>query len=450
MKSANYNYPPLVPRWISIRNALRMVQNPIPILSENVEMYGKSYTFHIGGMQKGIVTIEPEFIQHILQKNHRNYRKSEMQTHILGHYVGKGLLTSDGAFWLRQRRLIQPAFHRERLDRIMSIMIEEIDDFLSTQWTGSSTKDIYSEMHRLAFRIVAKALFSADISDDVLLTLSQQITEIQHFVTRRIRQPYLHYWFKVSGKMQSHDRLADGARRILLNIIQERKTQDVQSNDLLDLLLGSRYEDTGEPMDERQVLDESLIIFVAGHETTANALTWILYLLTQHPGWTEAIRDEHDTEPTGLMDVMRRSATRQVIEEAMRLYPPAWIIDRLPNTADEILGFRYPKDTFLIQYIYGVHRDPDLWPDPERFDPERFGEEGKKQHVPYSYLPFGGGPRLCIGNQFAVMEMILALGQIVKRYDLTLVGEHPEMRPMVTLRPKGKVMMRVEKRQGQD
>ncbi|MDX1408185.1 MAG: cytochrome P450, partial [Saprospiraceae bacterium] len=278
-----YRYPPLVPRWISIRNALKMVQNPIPILQENVRNYGKTYTFHIGGVQKGIVSIEPAFIQHVLQKNHRNYRKSNMQTHVLARYVGHGLLTSDGAYWLRQRRLIQPAFHRDRLEQIVRIMYEEIDAYFREHWTETARYDIYREMHTLAFRIVARALFSANISDEILRALSRQITEIQHFVTRRIRQPYLHAWFQVSGKMKRHDQLAEASRQILLQIIRERKQRGPGTDDLLDLLLSSRYEDTGEPMDEHQVLDESLILFVAGHETSANALTWTLYLLTQHP-----------------------------------------------------------------------------------------------------------------------------------------------------------------------
>ncbi|MDX1477043.1 MAG: cytochrome P450, partial [Saprospiraceae bacterium] len=192
-----------------------------------------------------------------------------------------------------------------------------------------------------------------------------------------------------------------------------------------------------------QVLDESLILFVAGHETSANALTWTLYLLTQHPHYLEAIRNEHRGGDLSFTGLMQRTMTRQVIEESMRLYPPAWIIDRLPNEDDGVLGFSYPKDTFLIQFIYGVHHDPELWPDPSRFDPERFSETAKRTHVPYSYLPFGGGPRLCIGNQFAMLEMILVLGYIARHFDLRSITMRPEIQPMVTLRPRGALWMKV-------
>lgn len=446
MAPDKYRYPPLVPRWKSVLNALRMVQNPIPILSDNVRRYGKSYTFHMGGVQKGIVTTEPAFIQYVLQKNHRNYRKSKMQTHILGRYVGQGLLTSDGAFWLRQRRLIQPAFHRDRLTRISEIMSEETDRFFTEQWSRPGQRDIYREMHTLAFRIVAKALFDADMDRQTLQTLSDQITTVQRFVVRRIRQPYLHRWFQLSGQMRHHDRVSDHSRSILAQIIRDRKQKGPGANDLLDLLLSTRYEDTGEPMDDKQVLEESLILFIAGHETSANALTWTLYLLATHPEYLEEIRQEAQEPPQSMDEAFRLPMTRMVIEESMRLYPPAWIIDRLSNSDDAVCGYSYPENTFVIQYIYGVHRDPDLWPEPEKFDPRRFSKDNKKTHVPFSHLPFGGGPRLCIGNQFAMLEMIIVLNYIARHYDFTLITGKPQVQPLVTLRPKGGLLMNVVSR----
>jgi cytochrome P450 len=244
--------------------------------------------------------------------------------------------------------------------------------------------------------------------------------------------------------MRRHDKISQQSHDVLLEIIRDRKNQDGVQHDLLDLLLTSRYEDTGEPMTERQILDESLILFVAGHETSANAITWCLYLLSQHPQWFEAVRNEVLSAGTEYHDLMQLQITKQVINETMRLYPPAWIIDRVAIDEDEILGYRYPGGTFTIQYIYGVHHDPDLWPDPETFDPGRFDPEKITDHVPYSYLPFGGGPRLCIGNQFAMMEMLLVVSHVVRHFDLKHVGDHPVMQPLVTLRPKGEVKMELE------
>ncbi len=442
-KAKTYQYPPLVPRHVSMRNALRMVQNPIPLLMENVHRYGRTYTFHVGGMKKGIVTTEPEFIQHVLQKHHRNYRKSKLQSDILARYIGQGLLTSDGAYWLRQRRLIQPAFHREKLRRIVGIMAEEVDRYFEEARWGTTAIDIYHAMHTLAFRIVARALFSTDVDASTMTTLSQQITILQRFVTRRIRQPYLHWWFALSGALHRHDAVAQASRDLILRIIRARKATGAHHHDLLDLLLTSRYEDTGALMDEQQVLDESLILFVAGHETSANALTWCIYLLSQHPDWLGVLREEcNSIEPTfdGLMKLTR---TRQVIEETMRLYPPAWVIDRLSGEADEILGYSYPADTFLILFIYGTHHDSDLWPHPGRFDPSRFEARNTQDHIPFSYLPFGGGPRLCIGNQFAMLEMLLVISHLVRHYTPVLHGAHPQILPLVTLRPKGRLEMQM-------
>ncbi|HLF65274.1 MAG TPA: cytochrome P450 [Saprospiraceae bacterium] len=439
----DYHYPPLVPRYISLFNALRMVQNPIPILSNNLKRYGKSYTFHIGGLQKGIVTTEPAFIQHVLQKNHRNYRKSKIQTDILGHYIGQGLLTSDGAYWLRQRRLIQPAFHRDKLEHLIRIMAEEVNRYFSTQWQAGQTVDMYREMHTLAFRVVAKSLFGTNVSEELLRILSENITIVQRFITRRIRQPYLHPWFVLSGIMRKHDIVSQHSHDLLRQVIRARKESGEVHNDLLDLLLSSRYEDTGELMNEQQVLEESLILFIAGHETSANALTWCFYLLSQHPEWCDAVRNENVIPATTIAELMQLNITRQVISETMRIYPPAWIIDRLSNDEDEILGFSYPKDTFTIQYIYGVHHDEDLWPDPEHFDPGRFAADKVKDQIPFSYLPFGGGPRLCIGNQFAMLEMLLVISYVVRHYQLKLAGDHPVIQPLVTLRPKGSVLMKL-------
>jgi cytochrome P450 len=228
-----------------------------------------------------------------------------------------------------------------------------------------------------------------------------------------------------------------------MDVIRARKESGETHHDLLDLLLSSRYEDTGEQMHDEQVLDESLILFVAGHETSANALTWCFYLLSRHPEWFAAIRDESTTVASSFAEIMHREVAKQVIHETMRIYPPAWIIDRVSNADDEVLGYRYPKDTMTIQYIYGVHHDPDLWPDPSRFDPSRFSQDKTKDQIPYSYLPFGGGPRLCIGNQFAMLEMLLVLSHVSRQFRLEHFGETPVVQPLITLRPKSAVMMRI-------
>lgn len=436
--------PPKVPRRTSLRHAAKAIHNPIPFLKENIKKYGKTYSFHVGGVRQGILTTDPEVIQHILQKNNRNYRKSRMQTDILGHYVGKGLLTSEGEFWLRQRRLIQPAFHRSKLNGLVGIVQNEIEKYFDTNWKNGGRRELYTDMHHLAFRIVARALFSTALDDAEILELSKKISAIQSFVVKRIRQPYLHYWWRMNGQMRLHDKISASVRRTILNVIRSRKESGDESNDLLNLLLSVRYEDTGEPMSEEQMLDESLILFTAGHETSAVALSWTFYLLAKHPHYLEMIRKETPNEGfSGLEDVMKMQMTTQIIEESMRMYPPAWVIDRLSNSDDAVGGISYPKDTFFILWIYGLHNDPDLWPQPDKFDPGRFDPALKKDRKPFSYIPFGAGPRMCIGHQFAMMEMIQTVAHVTSNYRYQLIDHDVGIKPLVTLRPKSTIPINV-------
>ncbi|MCB0606205.1 MAG: cytochrome P450 [Lewinella sp.] len=441
---------PTVPRWRSLVNATRFVANPAIVLTEYIREFGPTFYVYIGGMKKGVVTIEPHIIQHFLQKNNRNYRKSAIQVDRLGHFLGQGLLTSDGDYWLRQRRLIQPGFHRAKLEGLREIMQEVIDEFadsLQEDARKGTEIEVAHKMMELAFRVVARSLFSADLLEAKLQELSQAITALQSFIVRQIRQPYLNPWFYVSGALRRHERIARDADQIILDVIRERRQAKGEQNDLLQMLLDVRYEDTGEPMTDRQLLDESKIIFVAGHETTANALAWTWYLLSRHPEVVVRIREELERvtggNNPGFADLHRLEYTASVIEESLRLYPPAWITDRQANEADEVGDLKIPKDAIVVPFIYGVHRSERLWEDPEAFNPDRFAKEEKSRMPAYSYMPFGGGPRLCIGNSFAMMEMQMILATILRRFDIELVPDQTiEAQPLVTLRPRYGIRMR--------
>ncbi len=442
-----------VPRHREVFNLFRFVQNPIPILNGYLEQYGPTYRFHMGLVKEGIVTTNPAFIRHILQKNNRNYPKSDIQKGKLGYFVGQGLLTSDGAYWLQQRRLIQPGFHREKLRALTAIMQTVIDEFMEDfdrlEAKGRNF-DMYEKMMQLAFRVVARSLFSTSVTEEELAVLSKNVTEIQAFLIRWIRQPFLAPWFQLSGQKQKARRLADESDVLILKFIADRRNNDEQYNDLLDMLLAARYEDTGEGMTDKQLLDESLILFVAGHETTANALAWTWYLLARHPWATERIRAELAAlggKPPDFEDLPRLAYMKQVIEESMRLFPPAWITDRIAAEEDAFEGISIAKGTLMVPYIYGVHHQALLWPNPEQFDPERFAPGCREKLPPFAYMPFGGGPRLCIGNNFAIMEMQLVLATMLRRYDVQLVdNQEVELLPLVTLRPKYGIRMQLKKR----
>lgn len=423
-------------------------KNPIPGFLHNFQEHGDTYRAYLGGIQPMMVTKDPDIIRHVLQKNHRNYIKTPIIFEKLRRFLGNGLLTSEGPYWLQQRRLIQPGFHRQRLQALVEIINQVIaqTEVKALEHSGEGKEvDVYPMMMRLAFDIVTRSLFSTAVSDEKLDLLSNSLTSIQAFLVQQIRQPYLNPWFRISGQLAKHVNLGKAADEVLLGLIRDRRNSGESQEDLLQMLLDARYEDTGEGMSDQQLLEETNILITAGHETTANALSWIFYLLAKHPDKQDRLRSELEevlgTEAPTFMDLPKLSYTTQVIEEGMRLYPPAWVTDRQAAQDDEVKGHHVPKGTMVVLAIYALHHDPKFWDDPEVFRPERFAPAARKQmNSNYSYLPFGGGPRLCIGNSFAMMEMQLVLAHYLRRYRLQWQEEEaPEMLPLVTLRPKNGV-----------
>lgn len=441
-------------RFKSIQFALKFAKNPIPGMLANFERKGPTFNTYLGGIQPSLMTKDPEIIRHVLQKNHRNYIKTPMIFEKLRQFLGNGLLTSEGAYWLQQRRLIQPGFHRQRLTALVEIMdqvIKEADDKLQASIQKGAPVDVYQMMMHLAFGIVSRSLFSTEVAADKLDFLSYSLTTIQAFLVRQIRQPFLNPWFKLSGQLKKHIDLSKAADEIILDLIRRRREATGDYDDLLQMLLEARYEDTGEGMTDQQLLEEVNIIMTAGHETSANALSWIFYLLAQHPEIVHRLQKELamvlGDRPLSFADLPQLVYTSQVIEEGMRLYPPAWVTDRMAIADDEVNGVSIPKDYMAVLVIYALHHDPKYWPEPESFNPDRFDPEKKKQQVPYTYLPFGGGPRLCIGNNFAMMEMQMVLAYFLRKYGLSLVlGQQVEMLPLVTLRPKNGIQIYFQKK----
>lgn len=435
-----------VPRLKTIKNIFKFLENPIPLINETMEdMGGQTYRIHLGGINKSIMTADPEIIQYILQKNHKNYYKSELQTKHVGKYVGKGLLTTNGDYWLKQRRLIQPGFHKKKLESLVQIVNDVVIEFVQTLKQkvneGLTTTDMLDQMHELTLRVVSKSLFSTGITDEQLALLGEGVTKLQLAVIKDVRQPMFAWYRKLNGEERKNADLAKRVYALLNDLIEERRASTEEYGDMLDMLLSSRYEDTGEGMTNQQILDEVLIIFVAGHETSATALTWTLYLLDQHPNELSKLRNEIQTvrlsDTPSFQDLMQLTINNQILSESMRLYPPAWITDRVALEKDEIKGLKINKKELIGIYIYGVHRSEKLWDSPEAFRPERFTAENKKSIPPFAYFPFGGGPRLCIGQQFAMLNMILVLYHFVETFDFSLVDGHPiDLNPLITLRPR--------------
>jgi cytochrome P450 len=421
-----------------------MAGNPAAVLSKYHEAFGDTFRFYLGGLKEAIVTIDPSVIQHVLKTNAENYQKSEIQVKRMGHFLGKGLLTTHGEAWRAQRRLIQTGF--KELGMLSSIMqdslAESLRDFDREIRIGPV--NVYSQLMKMTFAMVARSLFGARLKDKDIDLVSYTICTVQEFIVRQTLQPYLNPWFAVSGELRKHDDMRANADAVLLEYIKRRR-HEPPGHDLLQTLMDARYSD-GEGMSDELVLSESMQLLVAGHETSSNALSWILYLLSRHPDCLEKVRQEFYSvlgeAPLSHVDVLKFEFTTQVIHEALRLYPPFWMIDRMAVADDQVGHMAIPRGSMVIVYVYGAHRASRYWQNPEDFDPGRFTKEEMKGRTPFTFLPFGGGPRVCIGQHYAMLQILMILSELIRKYDFDLVpGQTIEPRPMVILRPKHGISM---------
>lgn len=428
---------PRVTGYQVFKNRKSILKNPLPFHHENFKRLGDTFKVSVGPAKTIIFTRNPECVRHILQKNHRKYHKSSLQTKDLAKYIGRGLLTSNGEHWRVHRRMVQPAFHKKKLEGMLGTMKLAIEEEL-LRIRPNEVQDIYPLMGDLAFQVVAKSLFSRnDIKKE--MTQLKEITETnQQMLIREMRQPYMNWWFKLSGAIGHHLKRSQEARDILNGIIEERITSGVERDDLLDMLLKARYEDDT-AMSRDQLIDEVLILFTAGHETTANALSFTLFLLAKNPEKQRKAFDEirrNDLEKSDILEyISSLSYVKQCVEEAMRLYPPAYYIDRMSVEADRLGEHTVPKNTMFLLAIYELHRDARFWESPENFKPARFGTLDKKELSNY-YFPFGAGPRMCVGNNFAIYEMVLTVAQLLKRYKIGATLDDVTINPLISLRPK--------------
>ncbi|UWY29867.1 cytochrome P450 [Flavobacterium sp. TR2] len=437
--SKKYNYPPKLSILRFFIDAEGVRRNPIPYHEKYFERFGDSFSIRIGKSRHIILSRDNEVAQYILQKNQKNYYKSKFQSVYLSKYLGKGLLTVDGEFWLKQRRLIQPAFHKQKMNQLVENMrltvISELDVLVKDK-----TIALFPVMSEVAFNVVAKSLFQFSIAEEKLDRIKYIIEAVQNFLIKEIRLPHKGWWFSVSGQVKKHLLLAEENNAIIRSIIEERVASKNEVNDLLNMLLETRYEDTGEGMSVEQLIDEIKILFIAGHETTANALTFTLQLLGSHLDIQQKVFEEilkvESESADAVEQLQKMTYINAVLNESMRLYPPAWITDR-QNVEDDVLGkFSIKKGTLIGVSFYELHRNPKYWNNPDKFDPDRFLGEQKKHSMQYFY-PFGAGPRMCIGAGFAMYEMCLAISYIIKKYKVVSVGNTVNFNPLITLKPIG-------------
>lgn len=447
------HHPPGPPWSTAARNTFNFLRHALDFLLEVRERYGDTVSVPtlVGSLT---LLFHPDGVRHVLQENHRNYNKDVPDYHVLRLVLGRGLLTNDGESWLRQRRLIQPAFHRERVAAFGTLMTDTTLTWTEAWETSSFVEtnkplDLTQEMSSLTLNIVGKALFGTDLSAETE-RVGRALTAVNHLLASAFYLP----WVLSLPTPQRH-RLYTARREldtVVEQIIRERRGRPAQHDDLLEMLLEARDEETGEGMTDHQVRDEVLTLLLAGHETTANTLSWTFFLLAQHPRVEARLQEEYqhvlNGRPPLIEDLPRLPYTRMVIEEALRLYPPAWGLGRRALGNDEIGGYCIPKGAYVLLFPYVTHRHPAFWEQPDTFDPERFSSQQAAGRPRFAYFPFGGGPRLCIGNQFALSEAQLILATILSRYQLRLLpGAVVTPEPLVTLRPGGDLLMTVHRTQ---
>ena len=439
---------PHIHRVRALLDSRAMIRNPVHVFEKYRKQLGKTFTFHFGGAKRAIVSTDPDFIQHVLLKNQANYHKSDIQVKRMGEFQGQGLLNSHGEAWLRQRRHLADGFLRSRLVKLLPFQCEVMDEAMAgfAQRAKEGPIDIYQEMVEVTLKLVGKSLFGQQISEQELQVIAKAVSDIQGFIVRQIVQPYLIPWFRITGQSAHYQKIRIKGDRLISAYIDTRRREDRGNSDLLKHMLETPYEDTGKPMEDSQILIEALQLLIAGNETSSNALAWTFYLLAKHPECIVKIRSEIERtagkDPLDFAALHRLEFTLQVINEALRLYPPFWMIDRTSMEDDEINGIHIPAGITVIPYIYGTHRNPDFWPDAETFDPSRFERASVKERHTFAHIPFGGGPRICIGSNMALMQILLILVSFIRDYDFELATKRPsKICPMMILRPDGPIQM---------
>jgi cytochrome P450 len=425
-------------------------RDPTGVFLNAARRFGDVAYFRIAS-RRGYLITNPSDIRHVLQDNARNYHKSPLYQK-LRTSIGNGLLTSEDEFWLRQRRIAQPAFHRQRIEALAGTMADAARD-TSDRWHTIAVRgqpvDVADEMMRLTRTVVLRTLLGADLGP-FTDTIDEAWSVINEYIGDSFWSLGFTDWFPPS-KYRRFQAALTVLRAAVDHVISERRRNPSEHSDLLSMLMSARDEETGESMTDEQLRVEVTTFLLAGQETTSLALTWTWYLLSQHVNAQRRLEEEVDSvlngRPPGQCDLVNLPYTRMVIDEAMRLYPPAWAFSRQALADDQLGGFPLPRGWLALVVPFVLHRLPAYWPNPEVFDPDRFTPEQNAARPKFVYLPFGAGPRQCIGNQFALMESHLVVATLAQRYRLHLVPKHKvEPWPLITLRPRYGMPMVIERR----
>ncbi len=445
--AATLSRPPGPPAWMFPIGVMQARKNILQAFVEMHATWGNFVRFGIPYRRAYFIN-EPDLIREVLVSSAPLFEK-DRALKLTKLVLGDGLLTNEGASHRRQRKLAAPAFHRQRIASYAETMLSCAGD-TAARWVDGARVDMDKEMMRLTLAIVAKTLFDADVNDN-----AGEIGEAMEVLMTnfpRVVNPLVRLTLKLPLRANREIFAAkDQLDAVIYRLIRERRATGRDHGDLLSMLLAAQDEDDGTGMTDLQVRDEAITLFLAGHETTANVLTWALYLLSQNPEAEARLHEEVDTVMTGGQSAMelyqRLVYTRRIVAETMRLYPPAHTLARMLMKEMTLGGYTLEAGATICFCPYIMHRDPRYWPEPERFDPERWTPEEEEKRPKFTYFPFGGGPRTCIGEQFAWMEGVLALARLAKDWRAAMVPGHVvDTYPLITLRPRNGMPMTLARR----
>lgn len=440
--------PPVVGGYPIVGVLPEVWKDPLAFFVNAARTHGRIAQFDLGPRRFYLVS-HPDDIKYVLQDNNRNYGKDDYA--VLKAFLGEGLVTSEGDLWRRQRRLMQPSFHRNEIAKLATMMTQAGEEMLA-RWAAQprgKPLDAASEMMLLTQTIIVRTMFSTDVSQEAA-RLGRAFENVLQYLNQTMFSPIripLDWPTPTNVRFRRSNAYVT---ETVYRIINERRQSGQHSADLLGMLLSARDED-GEGMSDQQIRDEVMTIFFAGHETTASTLSWAWHLLGQHADARERLEAELAQALGGRTptfdDLPQLSYTRMVIDETLRLFPPGWMFVRSAQAADEVGGYHIPAQASMMISPYVTHRLPEYWPQPDRFDPERFNPEQPAERHRFAYLPFAMGPRKCIGDQFALVEATLLLAMIAQRFRLNPApGRLVRALPVATLRPRPGVLVTLQPR----
>jgi len=453
-KNSIVTLPPPGPKGHPILGHLMGRRNdPLGLFVRGAREFGDMVRFRMGPYKANLL-VHPEHARRVFIENHNSYAKGRIYD-ITRMFLGNGILTSEGEYWRRQRKLAQPAFHQKSLESLHSKMVAATNRLMA-RWDRSTEnscpRDIYQEMNQLTVGIAASTLFGASISEsdtEAVISSFGRILELANEKALEFIPLPLSIPTRTSLNIKRVIRALDG---IIYRMIRVRAGSKGEHDDVLGLFMSARDEETGKGMSEREARDEVMSFFIAGSETSANTLSWVWYVLSKHPHVYRKLREELDRElgddSPRFGDLSRLKYTHAIIKETMRIYPPVWAIGRDVVSDDEIGGYRIAKGEFVVLCPYLTHRDPRWWMNPEGFDPDRFMPELSSgtgpQRPRFAYFPFGGGQHQCIGERYAMMEFVTVIAMVARRFRLDLDPlQEIKALPLLTLRPWPGVRMKL-------